>query len=282
MRPPAARTAAWPWSALGLALAGCAAGTTAVAKRNLDVQTKMSDTVFLDPVRPGRAHGLRRRPQHLRPARPRHRAAGQRRRRGARLPGRRRPARRALRAPGQRAAGRPHLGDRGRGSADNQGFGGTLLGGAAGGAAGYGLGAGRLGVNDARWRDRRRPRRCRDLRRLADAYVQDTTYTIVTDVQVSERAAGGTVISQSEQANLAQGTSGTVTQCEQRDHRPQALPDPDRQHRQQVNLDWPAGGAAARGRPEPQHRRHLLSALRQAGSAISAAATRRPSASSTL
>ena len=38
--------------ALGLALSGCAAASTAVAKCNLDVQTKMSDTIFLDPVAP--------------------------------------------------------------------------------------------------------------------------------------------------------------------------------------------------------------------------------------
>ncbi len=31
---------------------GCAATTTAISKRNLDVQTKMSDTIFLDPVSP--------------------------------------------------------------------------------------------------------------------------------------------------------------------------------------------------------------------------------------
>ena len=47
---------------------------------------------------------------------------------------------------------------------------------------------------------------------VADAYVQDTTYTIVTDLQISERAPRGVVVSQSEQANLAQGSSGTVTQ----------------------------------------------------------------------
>ena len=35
-----------------VALGGCAAGYTAVAKRNLDVQTKMTDSVFLDPVPP--------------------------------------------------------------------------------------------------------------------------------------------------------------------------------------------------------------------------------------
>ncbi|MGH6883807.1 MAG: complement resistance protein TraT, partial [Hypericibacter sp.] len=37
---------------LAFALAGCAAGATAMAKRHLDVQTRMTDTVFLDPVAP--------------------------------------------------------------------------------------------------------------------------------------------------------------------------------------------------------------------------------------
>jgi len=38
--------------ALIFVLAGCAAVHTSVAKRNLDVQTRMSDAVFLDPVGP--------------------------------------------------------------------------------------------------------------------------------------------------------------------------------------------------------------------------------------
>ena len=33
-------------------LAGCQALHTSIRKRNLDVQTKMSDTIFLDPVGP--------------------------------------------------------------------------------------------------------------------------------------------------------------------------------------------------------------------------------------
>jgi hypothetical protein len=33
-------------------LSGCAAVHTSIAKKDLDVQTKMSDTVFLDPVGP--------------------------------------------------------------------------------------------------------------------------------------------------------------------------------------------------------------------------------------
>ena len=35
-----------------LSLSGCGALHTAVAKRNLDVQTKMSSSIFLDPVEP--------------------------------------------------------------------------------------------------------------------------------------------------------------------------------------------------------------------------------------
>ena len=33
-------------------LSGCAASQTMITKRNLDVQTKMSETIFLDPVGP--------------------------------------------------------------------------------------------------------------------------------------------------------------------------------------------------------------------------------------
>ena len=50
--PFAVARAAAVAACLGLALSGCAATSTAVAKRNLDVQTKMSDTIFLDPVSP--------------------------------------------------------------------------------------------------------------------------------------------------------------------------------------------------------------------------------------
>ena len=91
------------------------------------------------------------------------------------------------------------------------GFGGTLLGGAAGGAAGYGLGAAGIGVNDTVGAIGGALAGAA-IAGLADAYVQDTTYTIVTDVQVSERAPTGVVVSQSEQANLGQGSSGTISQ----------------------------------------------------------------------
>ena len=235
----AVRTAAWGGWHSGLALSGCAAATTAVAKRNLDVQTKMSDTVFLDPVRTGRADRLRRYPQHLRPSGLDIGAAGPSRRRGARLSGgattpaphasccrptccrrvetpRPRPRRRTIRdsaAPSWAVprAGLPAtaLGQAGIGVNDALG----AIGGALAGAA---------------------------ISTLADAYMQDTTYTIVTDVQVSERVPGGAVVSQSEQANLAQGTSGTVTQsssqtADAKRYRTRVVSTAN-----QVNLDWPA------------------------------------------
>jgi hypothetical protein len=39
-----------PMLCAGLIVSGCAAVHTSIAKKDLDVQTKMSDTVFLEPV----------------------------------------------------------------------------------------------------------------------------------------------------------------------------------------------------------------------------------------
>ena len=38
----------------GIALSGCSTTATLIEKRNLDVQTKMSDSIFLDPVSPSK------------------------------------------------------------------------------------------------------------------------------------------------------------------------------------------------------------------------------------
>ena len=81
---------------------------------------------------------------------------------------------------------------------------------AGGGALGYGIGhAGGgndvlLGVGGAL--------AGAAIENLSGAFVQDVTYSIVTDVQVSERVDNGVVVTQSDTANLKQGTSGTRTQ----------------------------------------------------------------------
>ena len=195
---------------LALGLSGCAAGTTAVAKRNLDVQTKMSETIFLDPVGPEeRTVYVDVRNTSDQPGldiAPQVRAAVEAR--GYRVVADPDAARFVLQA-NVLQAGRssPTAGE----VAGGDGLGGTLLGGAAGGAAGYGLGAAGIGVNNTIAAIGGALAGAA-IAGLADAYVQDTTYTIVTDVQVSERAPQGVVVSQSEQASLSQGTSGTITQ----------------------------------------------------------------------
>jgi hypothetical protein len=43
---------------------------------------------------------------------------------------------------------------------------------------------------------------------VADAFVQDVTYSIITDVQVSERAGEGVVVTERMSQDLAQGSGG--------------------------------------------------------------------------
>ena len=207
--PFAVARAAAVAACLGLALSGCAATSTAVAKRNLDVQTKMSDSIFLDPVTPDeRTVYVDVRNTSDQPAldiAPQVRQAVEAR--GYRVVDDPKAARFVLQA-NVLQAGRSS--DTAAEAASGSGFGGTLLGGAAGGAAGYGLGHAGIGVNDAVGTVVGALAGAA-ISTIADAYVQDTTYTLITDVQISERVPG-TVISQSEQANLQQGSSGTITQ----------------------------------------------------------------------
>jgi hypothetical protein len=46
---------------------------------------------------------------------------------------------------------------------------------------------------------------------VANAMVKDVTYSIITDIQISERVKKGVVVNESNRANLVQGTSGSKT-----------------------------------------------------------------------
>lgn len=219
----------------GMALQGCAATSTAVAKRNLDVQTKMTDTIFLDPVPPeDRTVYVDLRNTSDKPD-------------FDMMP----QIRQAIAARGYTVVDDPRRANyilqanvlqAGRSSetaaeqAYSGGFGSTFWGGAAGTAVGYGLGRSGIGINDtlgavgggligsA-------------VSTVADAFVQDTTYTIVTDVQISEHTPGQT-ISQTETASLAQGSSGTISQSmsgtsDRRRYRTRIVSTAEK-----VNLDW--------------------------------------------
>jgi hypothetical protein len=83
-----------------------------------------------------------------------------------------------------------------------QGFGGTLIGAAAGAGAGRAvseqpgvmIGGALAGAATAA---------------TVDALVQDVTYSVITDVQISERAAPGVMVTERLTQDLEQGTSGS-------------------------------------------------------------------------
>jgi outer membrane lipoprotein SlyB len=185
---------------LALMLAGCAATTTAISKRNLDVQTKMSETIFLDPVPPAeRTVYVQVRNTSDKPdfdIEPAVKAAVERN--GYKVVDDPTQAHYLLQA-NVLQAGRSTDGAAEKDFAG--GFGGTILGGAAG--AGVGrvisddpaviIGGALAGAAASA---------------VADAFVQDVTYSIITDVQVSERAAPGVVVTETGRQNLSEGTSG--------------------------------------------------------------------------
>ncbi|MEZ5825681.1 MAG: complement resistance protein TraT [Geminicoccaceae bacterium] len=218
-----------------LAISGCAATSTSVAKRNLDVQTRMSDTIFLDPVRASdRLIYVEVRNTSDKPDLAVETAVLQRiGERGFRVTRDPERARFMLQANVLQAGRNSETAAE---AAHKDGFGSVLTGGAAGAAVGWGLGeagghnglliaGGTLigaGVASA-----------------VDAFVQDVTYTIITDIQISERARPGEYVSQDEQLESAAGTSGTVSQYS-------SSTSPWKRYRtrvvstaNQVNLDWP-------------------------------------------
>jgi Enterobacterial TraT complement resistance protein len=185
--------------ALAVALSGCAATTTAISKRSLDVQTKMTDSIFLEPVTlPQRTvlvevrNASDRTELDIAPA---VRAAIAQR--GYRLVDDPRDAQFLLQANVLQ------VGRTSRAAAEGafaKGFGSALVGGAAGAGIGRAasdqteviIGGAVAGAAASA---------------VADSFVQDVTYSIITDVQISERA-GGVMVTERMTQDLAQGRSG--------------------------------------------------------------------------
>ncbi|WP_337841633.1 complement resistance protein TraT [Rheinheimera sp.] len=178
-----------------LALSGCSATHTAISKRNLDVQTKMSDTIFLDPVADDKRtvfvqvrntsdkQGLSLEPAIIEAVQSK--------------------GYRVVRDPEQAnfllqanvlQAGQTDL--RAQNEAFGGGFGGALVGGAIGNQFGSGSGRAAATVGGAL------------IGLAADALVKDVHYSIITDLQISERAKKGVVVVEENKAALKQGNSG--------------------------------------------------------------------------
>jgi len=190
-----------------LALSGCAAVTTSIAHKDLDVQTKMSDTIFLDPVEPDKkiiyveirntsdkadfdiASSVQR----------------------------------GLQAKGYTITNNPKIAhywlranvlsvDKASPTAAeaalSSGFGGAIagaalgagVGGAAGGWGGAGYGAMAGGLAGAA------------IETIANAAVKDVTYMVITDIEIAEKAEEGVIVRQDSKQDAKQGIGGSRLQ----------------------------------------------------------------------
>jgi len=180
-----------------LVLSGCSAIHTSVAKKDLDVQTKMSESIFLDPVSPEkRVVFVQVRNTSDKP--------------GIILE----PAiKQAILSNGYRITDNPDeayymlqanvlkagRADKRANRHGGRGSHGALTGAAIGSTLGSGDGKVAMAVAGAL------------LATMVDATVKDIYYTIVTDVRISERVKSGTEVTESSQSSLTQGISGHKT-----------------------------------------------------------------------
>jgi hypothetical protein len=180
----------------------------AISKRNLDVQTKMSETVFLDPVGPDK------KVMHIQVRNTSDKTnfdiAG--------------PIKEAMEKKGYRITENPDeayyrlqanvlsvakTDPTAAAAALHGGYGGPVLGGAVAGAAfggaaggwrgaGYGAAAGGVfaGVTET----------------VTGSFVKDVLFMVVTDIQLVEKAADGVIVRQDSQQKLAQGIGGAQQQ----------------------------------------------------------------------
>lgn len=218
-----------------LMLAACGAGYTAVAQRQLDVQTRMSSSIFLDPLAATR------------------RTVWIEVRNTSDKPGLDvdRSIRDLIMARGWRIVDDPQVAEvrlqavvlqAGRNartaaqSAFEGGFGSILVGAAAGGGAGYGVGS--AGGNDVAW-TLGGALAGAAVGGVADAFVQKVDYSVITDVQLSQRAGPGVIVTRVEDARLQQGSAGALSERSSesgdwRRYRTRVV-----STAAQVNLDWP-------------------------------------------
>jgi outer membrane lipoprotein SlyB len=218
----------------GLGLGACAAAQTAIGYRELDVQTRASDTIFLDPVPEAErtvlvaVRNTSDKPELDLDAAVRDRLVA----RGYRVVEDREQARYVLQVNVLQAGREAVTAAR---EAYRSGFGSALAGAAVGGAAGYG--AGRAG-GDGTVPAIGGALAGAAIGTVADSFVQRVEYAVITDVQVAERLPSGVVVTEVERGSLRQGSSGRVSQSiastsEWKRYRTRMVSTAER-----TNLDW--------------------------------------------
>ena len=189
---------------VALLLGGCAATQTMISKRNLDVQSKMSNTVFLNPVEDSQksvyvqVKNTSDKPNFNIDSKIKKALEGK----GYKVVTSLNNAHYLLQAnilqvgkTDPSAAEKMFLG--GYGSSIQAIGAGVAVGALAGGNANSMLAGGLMGgIFDT----------------VANAAVKDVTYTVITDLQISERAAKGAKIKQTDESELQQGTSSVSRQ----------------------------------------------------------------------
>jgi outer membrane lipoprotein SlyB len=190
-----------------LMLTGCSAVHTSIAKKDLDVQTKMSDTVFLDPVGPDKrviyldirntsdksnfdvVNAIRQSLQA----------------RGYTISTDPERAHYWLRA-NVLSVGKasPTAAESALGSGYGGAIGGAALGSAIGGGIGGWSGAGIGGLAGVVAGGL--------VETVADAAVKDVTFMVVTDIEIAEKAKSGVMIRQDSQQDAKQGIGGSRRQ----------------------------------------------------------------------
>lgn len=184
-----------------LTLGACSAATTAISKRELDVQTRMSDSIFLDPLPPAR------RTVFVQVKNTSDRGDFDIERdvkaaimqRGYRLVDNPDRAHYMLQANVLQAGKNSETAAE---DAFGSGFGGALFGAAVGAIGtravtkdtGSLIGGGLIGAA---------------VESATGAFIQDVTYSAITDIQVSERTTDGEVVTETFEQDLGQGANGS-------------------------------------------------------------------------
>ena len=178
---------------------GCGATHTLIKKRNLDVQTKMSETVFLDPVAPDKRIiyvSIKNTTDKELDIKGKIKAKIEEN--GYRLTDDPEQATYMLQA-NVLQLGKTDL--RGSQDAMSAGFGGAIAGAAISAAGGGGnqgmLRGGLIGAAAGV---------------IGDALVDDTLYSMITDLQIRERPLKGEIVKQSQTTNARQGTATQLNQ----------------------------------------------------------------------
>ncbi|MFZ5843795.1 MAG: complement resistance protein TraT [Pseudomonadota bacterium] len=210
-------------------LAGCGAMHTAIAKKDLDVQTKMSASIFLDPVEPGQRtvyvdiRNTSDKPEFdLKPDVIAFLTA-----RGYQVIDSPKQANYWLQA-NVLQVGKSDAREAHRALAAGPGVAGGAVTGyalhrASGGSSGANA-AGAIVVGAVAGT-------------VVDAMVKDVYYSVITDIQVMERLPGG-VVSEDSEHKLRQGTSGDTVSTYQRETDQRKYQTRVMSYANQVNLEW--------------------------------------------